>query len=91
MNGNSYLQRINSYKITKGLLEKEAPDFLWTAKRHNFGWKYIGKKGDIEVTVQAFAEFCGFVEDDCVITWRVLSNNRSQSYVSWLLEERNNV
>jgi len=64
------------------------PEWQWTAERHGFGYRYLGKQGDRAVTVQAFATLCGPLDDDYSTQWRVDDGKTSKDLASWSLENQ---
>lgn len=74
------------YKLTKSVLEHDAPGFRWAAVRDGFGWRYVGvAAGGRTVKVMPYAVHCGPAEDDYATEWWVDEGCGSVPYAMWII------
>lgn len=75
------------YKLTKRRLEADAQDWTWSVERYGFGWRYVGRRGEYMVRVQAFAYISDDYDDYTTSVRRMVTNGRtSVFYASWILK-----
>lgn len=71
------------YKLTKRRLEADAQDWTWSAERYGFGWRYVGRRGEEVVRVQAFAYISDDYDDYATsVRWMVTNGKTNVSYAS---------